>query len=168
MLARDLKGRAVLTLSDATKVGTIDDVLYDAEFRQVLGFRIKKSTFSGAEALLRENVASVGRDAVTIATPEVINTENRFPSLANAATEGQGRGTKVVTEGGEFLGTVEDLEIDDQAQTVIGYLLTTSLIDRLRHRQPEIQAQQVVRLGAGGIMIVPDSVAEAVHSQQNG
>lgn len=168
MLARDLKGRAVVTLVDATKVGTIDDVLYDAQFRQVLGFRVKKSAFSSAEALLRENVAAVGRDAVTVATPELINTENRFPSLASAATESQGRGTKIVTEGGTFLGTVEDIEIDEQAQKVIGYLLSTPLLDRLRHRQPEIQAQQVLRLGAGGIMIVPDSVAEAVQAQQNG
>lgn len=43
MKASDLKGRAVVTLTDAAKVGTIDDILFDAEYRAVLGFRVKRA-----------------------------------------------------------------------------------------------------------------------------
>ncbi|MDP9227265.1 MAG: PRC-barrel domain-containing protein [Actinomycetota bacterium] len=42
MQANELKGRAVVVLSNAEKVGQVEDVLFDAPFQQVLGFRVKK------------------------------------------------------------------------------------------------------------------------------
>src|SRR5688500_12326432 len=41
MLANDLKRRGVLALSNAEKIGQVEDVLFDAQYRQVLGFRVK-------------------------------------------------------------------------------------------------------------------------------
>ena len=42
MQANELKGRAVVVLSNAEKVGQVEDVLFDAPFRQVLGFRAQE------------------------------------------------------------------------------------------------------------------------------
>ena len=104
MKASDLKGRAVVVLSDAVKVGHVDDLLFDAQYREVLGLRVKKGgLLSESEALLRSNVASVGADAVTVPSPDVINAENRFQELTGAATLTQAQGTRIVTEGGTLL-----------------------------------------------------------------
>ena len=159
MQARDLKGRAVLTLSDATKVGQVDDVLFDPDFRRILGFRVKHGgLLSKTAAVTRDNVSSIGADAVTVQDAASINEEKRFPTLAEAATLEQAEGTKVVTEGGTLLGTVNGVEIDDEARTVNAYVLSVSLLERLQHHAPTVRADQVIRLGDGGIMIVPDSV----------
>src|SRR5919201_1923311 len=91
--ASDLKGRAVVTLSDAIKVGRVDDVLFDAEYRQVLGFRLKQRRFSRSEAVSRDNVTGVGRDAVTVRSPDAINVEDRLADLAGAASLGRARRT---------------------------------------------------------------------------
>jgi uncharacterized protein YrrD len=163
--ASDLKGRAVVTLSDAIKVGRIDDVLFDAEYREVLGFRIKTRTFSRPEAVSRANVTGVGHAAVTVRSPDVINVEDRLIDLVGAASLSRARGTKVVTEGGELLGTIGEIELDDEARAVTAYSLAAPLLDRLRHRQPRIEAQQVLRLGEGGLMIVPNTVAESIRSR---
>lgn len=159
MKASDLKGRAVVTLSNAAKVGTVDDVYFDAQYRTVLGFRIKKGAFSHREAVIRANVSSIGADALTVASPDVINNEDRFAELAGAATLGKVDGTKVVTESGHLLGVVKELELDDDIRSVLTYTLDASLIDRLRHREPQISGQQVLRIGEGGIMIVANSAA---------
>jgi uncharacterized protein YrrD len=148
MHARELRGRAIVTLSDAAKVGTVDDVLFDAAYKVVLGFRVKRGAFSQPEAILRDNVQSVGRDAITIPAPDSINSPSRLAALTGATTESQARGTKIVSENGDFLGTVSDLEIDDVARIVTGYALSAPLLDRLRHREQEIDAHVALRLGA--------------------
>ena len=91
MKASDLKGRAVVTLSDAIKVGRVDDVLLDAGYREVLGFRIKAGTFSRLEAVSRANVTGVGHAAVTVRSPDVINVEDRLSALAGAVPLSRGR-----------------------------------------------------------------------------
>jgi len=159
--ASDLKGRPVVTLSDAAKVGQIDDILFDAEYREVLGFRVKKGAFAKSDAVTRENVTAVGADAVTTPSPEVINTEDRFESLIGAPSYSQAKGkARIVTEGGTLLGLVDEIELDDEARAVTAYVLSAPLWDRLRHNEPRIPAQQVLRMGEGGIMIVPNSVAD--------
>jgi uncharacterized protein YrrD len=165
MKATDLKGRAVVTLSDAIKVGRVDDVLFDAEYREVLGFRIKTGTFSRPEAVSRANVTGVGHAAVTVRSPDVINLEDRLIDLVGAATLRRARGTKVVTEGGELLGRIGEIELDDEARAVTAYRLAAPLWARLRRREPRIEAQQVLRLGEGGLMIVPNAVAESIRSR---
>ena len=161
--ASELKGRAVVTLSDAIKVGRIADVLFDAEYREVLGFRIKQRTFSRPEAVTRANVTGVGRDAVTVRSPDVINVEDRLMDLVGAASLSRAHGTKVVTEGGRLLGTIDQIVLDAEARAVTAYTLSAPLWDRLRHREPRIEAQQVLRLGEGGIMIVPNAVGERIR-----
>src|SRR5687767_9707914 len=56
--ASELNGRAVLVLSQAAKVGHVDDILFDAPYRRVLGFRVKRGgLFGPREAVSRERVS---------------------------------------------------------------------------------------------------------------
>ena len=166
--ASELKGRAVLVLSQAAKVGQIDDILFDAPYRRVLGFRVKRGgLFGPREALSREHVSTIGPDALTVEQPDAVNEEQRIVELAGAASLGQIKGTKVVTAGGELVGTIEDVLLDDEGREVTAYTLSTSLWDRLTHGNPELSARQVLRLGEGGIMIVPNEVAERLKAGEH-
>ena len=168
MRADELKGRAVLALSNAEKIGRVEDVLFDAQLRRVLGFRVERAgLFGKAQALLRGSVTAVGGDALTVQTPDAINDEARFAELASASTLSQVQRTKVVTVGGELLGTVAHLEIDDDARTVTGYALASSLVDRvLRHDAESVSPDEVIRLGEGGTMVVPDAVATRLQTER--
>lgn len=166
MKASDLKGRGVVTLSDATKVGHVDDVLFDAAYRRVLGFRVKKGTFGRAEALPRASVSAVGHDALTVASPDAVNAEDRFAELAGATALSQVQGTKVVTEGGDLLGTIAEVAVDEEMRAVTAYTLSASLLKRIEHHEPTIEANEVLHLGEGGIMIVPDAVGARLHHDE--
>ena len=166
MRADELKGRAVVTLADATKIGRIDDVLFDSDYRTVLGFRVKAGVLSHAEALPRAGVSAIGPDAVTVADRSAVNDEDRFAELTGALTLDSAQHMKVVTEGGELLGMVKAVELDDAAEHVQAYTLDAPLLDRLRGRAPQIHAEDVTRFGAGGIMIVPNAVGEQMHSDE--
>jgi uncharacterized protein YrrD len=164
MRADELKGRAVVTLMDAAKIGRVDDVLFDAAYRNVLGFRVKAGALRHTEALPRAGVSAIGADAITVADQSAVNSEDRFAELAGALTLDSAQHTKVVTEGGDLLGVVHAVELDDTAEHVLAYTLDAPLLDRMRGRAPQIRAEDVVRIGAGGIMIVPNSVGEQLHS----
>ncbi|MGH2484891.1 MAG: PRC-barrel domain-containing protein [Ktedonobacterales bacterium] len=71
---------------------------------------------------------------------------------------------RVVSEGGELVGQVEDIEIDDTASAVTAYVLSGSLWERMRHSEPRIAADKVLRVGAGGLMTVSNDVATALHA----
>ncbi|MBA3822672.1 MAG: hypothetical protein H0X24_02065 [Ktedonobacterales bacterium] len=161
MLASTLKDRALLTLNDAVKVGTIDEVFLDAQLQQVVGFRLKRAgLFGTAETVPRTAIIAVGPDALTIASHDAVTTAAHLPWLADARTLTQALSMKVVTEGGELVGTIADLTLDDTARTVGGYLLSASLIARWRHQQPEIAAGPQVHVGTGDIIIVPNDLPE--------
>ncbi|HLJ80364.1 MAG TPA: PRC-barrel domain-containing protein, partial [Ktedonobacterales bacterium] len=164
MRASELKGRAIVTLSNAEQVGRVDDVLFDTQYRQVLGFRVRKGLLSHSEAVLREAVSAIGNDAITVPSPDALNEEKRFPELQRAASLEQVHNTKVVTEGGRMLGTVGDLEVDNDAHSVIAYTLAVPLLDRLRHHESSISAHDVLQIGGGGIMTVKNSVADSLQA----
>lgn len=162
MRASTLRGRAIVTLADAAKVGHVTNVLFDAPYRQLVGFLTKSGTFSREEAVIRGAVSAIGPDAITVASPDAVNVRERYAELTNAVTSDQVNGTRVVTEGGTLIGSVSDVDLDDEAQIVLAYVLSAPLWDRVRHNEPTIEASQVLRLGEGGIMIVPDDVAKAL------
>lgn len=167
MRADDLKGRAVVTLANASKIGHVDDVLFDSAYRTVLGFRIKSSVWRHAEALPRAHVAAVGADAITVADESAVNSEDRFAELSGALTLANAQKTKVVTEGGDLLGVISAVELDASAEHVLSYTLDAPLLDRMRGRSPSIRAEVVARIGADGIMIVPNAVGEQLHAAQS-
>jgi len=169
MQAEELKGRAVLALSNAETIGHVEDVLFDAEFRHVLGFRVKRGgLFQKAQALLRDSVTAVGPDALTVPSPDVINDEARFADLVGASTLRQVEQTRVVTEGGELLGTIAHLAIDEDARMVTAYELAASLKDRmLRHEAEVVRAEEVLHLGEGGIMTVANAVGARLQAERN-
>ncbi len=168
MRADELTGRGVLDLSNAEKIGQVEDVLFDAQYRQVLGFRVKRGgLFGKAQALLRDSVTSIGAAALTVQSPDAINDEDRFADLVRASTLSQVERTQVVTDTGEVLGTIAHLEIDDDARKVTAYVLSSSFRDRLmRHATESVKADEVLRLGEGGVMVVSNAVAARLQAER--
>lgn len=160
MNAKDLLGLAVITLSNAHKVGTVDEVLFDPEYRQVLAFRVKEGgLLRHDEAVPRGEVTAIGNDAITVSGPSSINRVDRYPALADARTLKDLLGMKVVSEQGTVLGTVGHAQLDAQARMVERYVLDTSLLERPRREEHAILPDQVVRLGQDNIMIVREGPA---------
>jgi uncharacterized protein YrrD len=165
MRARSLTGRAVVAISDAGKVGSVEDVLLDATARAVVAFNVKGRAFSRGAALPRDQVAAVGPDAIMVPAPTALNEFKRLPALDDALRLRKLRGTRVVTEGGELRGTVADLEIDGEARHVLSYVLRGSVMQRLSHSEPAIPAWQVTHRGDRGLMVVAEDPASALRGE---
>ncbi len=66
----ELKGRAVVSLEDARKVGEVEDILLDPHSRRTSGIKVKTGLFSPPVVVPVEQVKGVGPDAITF-TPRV-------------------------------------------------------------------------------------------------
>ena len=123
--ASELRGRAVVDLNSAVKLGDVDEILLDPEGRHVAGFSVGRGqnllgggspveTFVPASA-----VHAIGGDVVTVrgSGPAGAPDADAFPRLGHVV------GRKMVTHGGTVLGAIEDVLIDPTDGRIVGYAL---------------------------------------------
>jgi sporulation protein YlmC with PRC-barrel domain len=100
-----------------------------------------------------------------VPAPTALNEFKRLPALADAVRLDELRGTRVVTEGGELLGTVSDLDVDGEARHVLSYVLRGSVMQRLRHREPTIPVWQVTHRSDRGLIVMGANAASEVNGE---
>jgi sporulation protein YlmC with PRC-barrel domain len=110
MKASDLKGMAVISLGEGTKLGEVDQPLFDLPNRRICALHVKGD--SGIAVLPFEAIERIGDDAITVVTSRVTQT----PGIDSS---GQGlldlealRKLKIVNQDGTFLGKLSDVEFD--------------------------------------------------------
>ena len=119
-----LGGRAVIDLDAAEKLGRIEKVILDPDGRQVAGFVVSRgsSLFGGGTdtTVPASAVHAIGPDAVTV---RVIADRQPEGALEGLPRVSDLVGRKVVSEEGRFLGTVDDVLVDESDGRIIGYAL---------------------------------------------
>lgn len=105
-----LKGMAIISMQEGTKLGKVEQPLLDLTARRVVALQVRGT--SGTFIVPFDAVTSIGADAITVASSAVTQT----PSAGVAADELRDLdelGTlKVVDHAGTYLGTVSQVEID--------------------------------------------------------
>jgi sporulation protein YlmC with PRC-barrel domain len=174
MKLSELKGRAVIDISDSRKLGEFSDILIDATTRKPTAIKVKTGLFSHPHIVPIEQLKSVGSDAITVAA-QVADT----PSPAPAQPEGQTdpnthpggqtdplpplkeplpatgiQGHKVITDTGTLVGEVQDIIIDPTTLAITGYEVRGG---GLFARPKEIEITPEVRHG-NDLITVPSSL----------
>ena len=126
----ELKGRAVVSLDDATKIGAVEDLMVEPVSRQILGLKVRTGRFSSAQMVPVADVKNVGADAVTLTTnsmlastaPDGKPTGPDSSVISPGAVELTGiLGTKVVTDAGTLVGQLSDVLLDWSNMVITGY-----------------------------------------------
>lgn len=121
MKASSLKGIAIVDLSTAERIGRATELVIDVQKRLVLGIEIRGDKFSGPQVVLVDKIHSFGRDAVTISDTSGFTERANIESLQGKPTLDEFIGTKIVTEGGDLLGSVKDLMLSDDGRQILEY-----------------------------------------------
>ncbi len=110
MDAHTLKGMAIVSIQEGTRLGYVEQPLLDLTARRVAALQVRSE--SGTFIVRFDEVQSVGADAITVAS----SAATHIPSTGGGADELRDLdevGTlKVVDHAGRFLGTVSHVEID--------------------------------------------------------
>lgn len=117
-----LRGMAVVSVQQAEKLGTVDDVLVDLDNHRAGGLVLRGGLFRGGPIVGWPSVRTIGQDAVMVDDSNATGTaaEGDISGLARMQDL---RGLKVVTDAGEFVGTLAGAEIDAASGQINGYIV---------------------------------------------
>ena len=159
----ELRGIALVTIDGGKKEGTLDDLYFDPQTTGVRALRVKTGLF-GHRALLVSSINAIGTDAITFAKEDMLIDEKDDALLQNMPFGSTLLSYKILTEGGNVVGTVSDfiLEVSNPSQLhIVTYELPGNLFGRLGGHHPSFTANQVIRYGRD-VMVIPDAVAESL------
>jgi uncharacterized protein YrrD len=153
----EIKNEQVVSLSGAEKLGTVEDVFFDPTRQTVLGLRVKRGgMLSKTEAVLLSDVQSIGLNAVTLTDGSRLNGESKFPQFTNSLLASHVIGSRMLTEHGHEVGTIADLDIDFETGSITAYVLSGSLLDRLRKENHTVPASAIKSIGEKLVVVSND------------
>ena len=121
MDAQRVKGMAVVPIDDSTKLGRIDDLLFDPKTLQAVALRVRGDghTF----VIPFHEIKAIGTDAVTVESARVTQVTSQGGAFSTLPGLDAIKKLKVIDESGTLLGLVSSIEIEEAA----GRALTLSV-----------------------------------------
>ena len=110
MNANALKGMAIVSLQEGTKLGAIDQPLFDLTTRQLGALAVAGP--DGHFVVPFPQIQQIGSDAVTVTSSQVTQTPSSGSALGALLSLHDLGKLKVVDEDGTFLGTIHDVDVD--------------------------------------------------------
>jgi uncharacterized protein YrrD len=153
----ELKGRAVVDITSAERVGSIEDFVLDAQTYQIVGLRFKKSLFNAAKNVPLSAIKGVGTDAITLRLEDSqqpdANEEQAFEALP---TLSQLIGNGVVTENGKLVGSIINARISLAPLRITGYEVSKGGIFSKTH---SFELTSEVSYGEK-LVVIPDNLLD--------
>jgi len=108
----EAKNRKVMSTVGAVTIGKVRDIVVDPRNAHVVAVLLKK-TEGNADTLTWNNMKSFGKDAITVESPTAITVaEGELAVLSDKHHKLIGK--RVLTDGGDELGKVKDIEFDPE------------------------------------------------------
>jgi uncharacterized protein YrrD len=163
--AMDLRERAVVDLGTGARIGSVAELVLDPAGRRIAAVIVTDGRGLLGRGARRTIPASalhaLGGDAVTVhltaATDEAIEAVSELPLLASVV------GRKVLSQGGQLLGVVEDVLLEPPDGRIVGYALAGSgatglatLLDAGRRGARRYVRADVELLVGRDVVVVPD------------
>jgi uncharacterized protein YrrD len=161
--ASELKGRAVVSLTQAEKIGTVASVILDPAASRVAGLTVRTGILGGPKILRSSDIRSLGIDAVTIHDSSLLHDDTgEVPELKDLPTLDDMIEMKIISESGQLLGTLGNVEIDPDQYQITRYELSGTLWDQLKHSNRTFDAVPGLRFGKQ-LLVVPDTIGVALQ-----
>lgn len=164
--SRRLLGLPVIDIENGRSVGRVSRIILDPRARRVSAFVVASGRWPAEDHVLEWGHArGVGQAAITIRGSHLLARPAALPELQPLLRRPlRLYGTRVLTEDGEFLGTVEELIIDAQSGEVTQIILSPNgLAQRLRGH-PTLEADAVLVMGEDAMVVRAGTRAQPPRS----
>ncbi|HUX88220.1 MAG TPA: PRC-barrel domain-containing protein [Chloroflexota bacterium] len=148
-----LEGKTVIGLTGAQKLGKVDDAFSDSYAGKIVGLKIT-GLQDGTELVTSiEHVKSIGPDAVIVDSKDSLEAAGAASNVANLISLKSLLNNRVVTEGGQVLGTLYDVEIDPRTHQIVDYHYDGGPLGEIFHRGHILQPKDVIGSGPGLVTV---------------
>lgn len=113
----EVVGRDVVSTTNAIRVGRVSSFVVDPAAQRVVAVLLKK-TPGDADVVLWESLTAVGPDALTVADSGLFTGKDHAAIVALTGKDQELKNKRVLTEDGDEIGSVEDVEFDPQSGVV--------------------------------------------------
>ena len=153
MKLTELRGKTVVSVAEAWKVGVVEGVLVDMPTRQLRGLRIRPEGRGPEYVVAREQIRGIGPDAVTVASEAALQSPEQARELARVPSLTDLLGSRVVTESGTILGTIADVNLDPASGQVQSVEYDGGPFGGLLGRRHTFDAKEIVGVGPGVVTV---------------
>ncbi len=167
--AKALRDRAVIQADTAEKLGNVQDVVLDPAAGVVDGLLVTRgqSLLGGTSTFVpTSQIRAIGPDAILALIRASEN--NPPPDRPGSVRLSDLIGRKVVSQSGQLLGSVADVQIDDAGLRLVGYAMEDTsrsgtlkkvLFGRAGQSHEYVPADADLRVGPDAIVVPDDAVA---------
>lgn len=166
---RDVIGKAIVSYDAGEKFEVVEDLIFDQESNQLLGFLVQEAGwFKGAQVLLLSDVQAIGVDAVITTSRGAIASARKLPSVGPILEHNTIlKGTRILTLDGRNLGTIVDLYFDETNGRVEGYEVSGGLFADAYSGRSFVPAIDTLKIGRD-VAFVPIQTAQLMEEQVGG
>ncbi|MFD2169242.1 PRC-barrel domain-containing protein [Tumebacillus lipolyticus] len=157
--ARDLIGLPVVELTGGEHVGEVRDVLFSSDGGVHSLLLAKGTMLSASKIVPKEKLHGVGQDAVTIEKQDAIEEFRDETGLVRSLIQGdvQMVGKEVLTQDGNYLGTVADVYLDQELYTIAGYEVSEGFLTDLKEGRKVLPAHPAIMVGQDTLLVPTDT-----------
>lgn len=162
----DVIGLEVITIQKGREVNNVQDIIYSSKEQKVKALLVDQGGwFSDAEVIPIMNVLSIGQDAVMVQSGDMIKKASEIHDGVAAIIKGEQflTGTKIMTEDGTELGTVNDLYFDSVTGKVTELEVSQGIED-FRSGKKRVKVSDIITIGEDATIV--KSYTEEVFAQQ--
>lgn len=163
LTSKEITNRMVISINEGKKLGQIEDVYLDLDFRHVVGIYLGSEGIIRRKdkAILRSEVQVLGVDAWLVTNADVIVPLSTIPDSATFTLVNNIRGREIQTDGGTKLGVIEDVILNLDLD-VLGFQLGKVYVQGPLAEKKAIVRDAVIDTGSKDrAMIVDLVVAES-------
>lgn len=145
----DLYGKPITIVGQGRQAGVIEDFYYDPGTQGINALRVKAG-FHDHAVLLSSSIASIDRNAVTIANEYMLIDETNAGPIYQLPLGSELIGFLVVTEKGRALGVVSNLILG--IYPPVALRISTIVLDAIG--RSHISAHEITSIGAGVVAVI--------------
>jgi uncharacterized protein YrrD len=165
----DVIGKEVVTYDTGKKIERIQDLIFDQERNQLLGFLVEeKGLFRDARVIPLKAVQAIGLNAIVVHSRASVVESRQIPAIQEILHHNNVlRGTRILTTEGLDLGGLVDLFFDEQNGHVEGYEVSGGMFADAYSGRSFVPAPETLHIG-DDVAFVPPAIAQMMQEQIGG
>lgn len=165
---RELIGMPVFSLDRGKEIGEIKNLVFDPVQRRVTDLILREGgLFRRPEVVPFETIEHIGPDAVVMKPAYSEKTEMDEIQQEELKQSFNLTGRRVVSENGRDLGTIYDLDINEETGEVFGFELTQGVFRDTSSGKKYIEFDHIRTIGEDAVIVDADA-ATVILSQKGG
>jgi uncharacterized protein YrrD len=157
-------GKSIVAADSGEKVGTVADVLVDADAGRIVGVIVGGGLLTSEQVLPYADVQVMGGDAVIAKSRErVVGARGWRETGSDAARAKTYKNKRVITTGGRELGIVKDVYVNENTGVVEAYDVAGPAFTRLLQRRSILSQSADVTVGPDALIVSEGAAGEFEH-----